>query len=130
MFSFPESFRELYRFVQSSPRSVGMGCKWKEAWRGQFSWIKPVAGNHSKVSCSACEKELSCETGVNDLKKHSCKLFIHSCKLFIHSCKLCSCCELYCYTDYLSFPLFLSINPTRYLAILILSSYTSWKKQI
>ena len=68
MFSFPESFRELYRFVQSSPRSVGMGCKWKEAWRGQFSWIKPVAGNPSKVSCSACEKELSCEKGVNDLK--------------------------------------------------------------
>jgi hypothetical protein len=47
-----------------------MGCKWKEAWRGQFSWIKPVAGNPSKVSCSACEKELSCEKGVNDLKKH------------------------------------------------------------
>ena len=29
-----------------------------------------MAGNPSKVSCSACEKELSCEKGVNDLKKH------------------------------------------------------------
>ena len=29
-----------------------------------------MAGNPSRVSCRACEKELSCEKGVNDLKKH------------------------------------------------------------
>ena len=56
-------------FLQA-PRSVRMGCKWKEAWRGQFPWINPVAGKPTKVRCSACEKELSCEKGVNDLKKH------------------------------------------------------------
>ena len=47
------------------------GCKWKEAWRGQFPWIKPVVGKPNKVRCSDCEKDLSCDKGVYDLKKHA-----------------------------------------------------------
>ena len=52
------------------------GCKWKEVWRGQFPWINPVAGKPNKVKCSDCEKELSCDKGVWDLKKHDKNVFL------------------------------------------------------
>ena len=47
------------------------GCKWQEAWRSKFPWIAPVAGQPSKVCCTACEKELSCDRGTYDLMKHN-----------------------------------------------------------
>ena len=47
------------------------GCRWKEEWQNQFSWIAPVVeGKPSKVTCTACHKELSCDHGAYDLKKH------------------------------------------------------------
>ena len=46
------------------------GCRWKEAWRSEFLWIVPVEGKPDKVTSTACEKELSCEHGPYDLKKH------------------------------------------------------------
>ena len=46
------------------------GCRWKEAWRSEFLWIAPVEGKPDKVTCTACDKELSCDHGAYDLKKH------------------------------------------------------------
>ena len=46
------------------------GCRWKEDRQNQFSWIAPVEGKPSKVTCTACHKELSFDHGAYNLKKH------------------------------------------------------------
>ena len=46
------------------------GCKWKPEWQKQFSWAGPVKGKASRVSCSLCLSDLSCDHGIAELKRH------------------------------------------------------------
>ena len=46
------------------------GCKWKPEWKEKFSWAGPVKGKASRVSCSVCMSDLSCDHGISELKRH------------------------------------------------------------
>jgi hypothetical protein len=46
------------------------GCKWNPLWAAEFPWAKPCPSDPTKIGCTVCQVQFSCDKGRGDVKRH------------------------------------------------------------